>query len=242
VAGAAGVCSTFAFSASDAALMAPAAYGAILLSVGFALLSPRLLTAVLDRIPVAGASGYLAVRALRGRVEQLSGVLMPLIMFTGVAAATLSMQAVETDAIEASGIPKSVDAKNLETLNLVVVGIIVLFCCITLINSLYAATSFRAREFGQQRLAGATPGQVLGAVGVEGVVLTVTGVLFGTAAALAGAVPFTVVRTDAVLPGRGPGIWLVVVAIAAAATLGTALATTRRMLRVPAVEAVGLAA
>ncbi|MET8223326.1 ABC transporter permease [Streptomyces sp. NPDC005301] len=241
-AGAAGVCSTFAFSASDAALMAPAAYGAILLSVGFALLSPRLLTAVLDRIPVAGASGYLAVRALRGRVEQLSGVLMPLIMFTGVAAATLSMQAVETDAIEASGIPKSVDAKNLETLNLVVVGIIVLFCCITLINSLYAATSFRAREFGQQRLAGATPGQVLGAVGVEGVVLTVTGVLFGTAAALAGAVPFTVVRTDAVLPGRGPGIWLVVVAIAAAATLGTALATTRRMLRVPAVDAVGLAA
>ncbi|MFJ3223089.1 FtsX-like permease family protein [Streptomyces sp. NPDC086783] len=242
VAGAAGVCSTFAFSASDAALMAPAAYGAILLSVGFALLSPRLLTAVLDRLPVAGASGYLAVRALRGRVEQLSGVLMPLIMFTGVAAATLSMQAVETDAIQASGIPKSVDAKNLETLNLVVVGIIVLFCCITLINSLYAATSFRAREFGQQRLAGATPGQVLGAVGVEGVVLTVTGVLFGTVAALAGAVPFTVVRTDAVLPGRGPGIWLVVVVVAAAATLGTALATTRRMLRVPAVEAVGLAA
>ncbi|WP_399476419.1 hypothetical protein [Streptomyces sp. TRM68367] len=58
------------------------------------------------------------------------------------------------------------------------------------------------REFGQQRLAGATPGQVLGVVGAEGVILTVTGLLFGTLAALAGIVPFTVVRTDTVLPGH----------------------------------------
>ncbi|WP_019327676.1 FtsX-like permease family protein, partial [Streptomyces sp. TOR3209] len=40
VTGVAGACSTFLFSASDEALMAPPAYGAILLSVGFALLSP----------------------------------------------------------------------------------------------------------------------------------------------------------------------------------------------------------
>jgi len=236
------VCSTFAFSSTDAALMAPAAYGAILLAVGFALLSPKLLRALLDRLPLTGPSGYLAVRTMRERAAQLSGVLMPLILFTGMATATLYMQAVENDAIDASGVPKSIDAKNLETLNLVVVGIIVVFSCIMLINSLYAATTYRRREFGQQRLAGATPGQVLGMIGIESLVLTVTGVFFGTAAGLAGIIPFTMVRTDSVLPDEGLGIWLGIVAVAGAAVLVTSLVTARRALRTPAVGAVSLAA
>jgi putative ABC transport system permease protein len=240
--GGAAVCSTFAFSASTAALMAPAAYGAILLSVGFALLAPRLLKGLLDTLPLSGASGYLAVRNLRERAAELSGVLMPLILFTGMATATLYMQAVESDAVDASGVPKSIDAKNLATLNLVVVGIIVVFACVMLINSLYAATTYRAREFGQQRLAGATPGQVLGMVGVESALLTFTGVGFGTVAGLAGILPFTMVRTDSMWPGQGLGIWLVIVAIAAAATMGTSLVTARRALRTPAVDAVALAA
>ncbi|MGW3411671.1 FtsX-like permease family protein [Streptomyces sp. NPDC000888] len=236
------VCSTFGFSATDAALMAPAAYGAILLSVGFALLSPRLLKGLLDRLALTSPSGYLAVRNLRRRTVELSGVLMPLILFTGMATATLYMQAVESDAIEASGVPKSIDAKNLETLNLVVVGIIVVFSCIMLVNSLYAATTYRSREFGQQRLAGATPGQVLAMIGAEGLVVTVTGVLLGTVAALAGLIPFTVVRTDATWPDQGLGIWFTIVAVAATVTLGTSLFTARRTLRTPAVAAVTMAA
>ncbi|MDG4864048.1 FtsX-like permease family protein [Streptomyces sp. T-3] len=247
VVGALGVCSTFALDSDFEALMAAPAYGAILLSVGFALLSPQLLRGLLARLEgpitaLAGASGYLTVHNMRQRAGQLAGVLMPLIMFTGLATATLYMQAVESDAIKASGLPKSIDAKNLETLNFVVVGIIVAFCCIMLISTLYAATSYRGREFGQQRLAGATPGQVLGMVGAEGLVLTVTGVFFGTVAALAGIVPFTFARTDSFWPGQGPGIWLTVVAIAAVATLGTSVGTARRTLRTPAVEAVALAA
>ncbi|MFF9030934.1 FtsX-like permease family protein [Streptomyces iakyrus] len=241
VAGAAAATSTFAFSATDAALMAPPAYGAILLSVGCALKAPQLLAAVLDRLPLGGASGWLAVRNLRERAGQLAGILMSLILFTAVATATLTMQAVESDALAASGAVKSVDAKNLETLNFTVVGIIVVFVCVMLVNSLYAATSYRGREFGQQRLAGATPGQVLGVVGAEGLVLTVVGVLFGTVAALAGSVPFTVVRTDAVLPEQAFGVWLAVVAVAAAVTMGTGLATARRVLRTPAVGAVASA-
>ncbi|MEU6372491.1 FtsX-like permease family protein [Streptomyces sp. NPDC046909] len=242
VAGVVSASSTFLFSSTDEALMAPSAYGAILLSVGLALSAPRLLEGVLDRLRLSGAAGWLAVRNLRERAGHLAGILMSLILFTAVATATLTMQSVESDAVEASGLVKSVDAKNLETLNLTVVGIIVVFVCVMLVNSLYAATTYRAREFGQQRLAGATPGQVLGVVGVETLVLTATGVFFGTVAALAGIVPFTVVRTDAVLPGQAFGIWLAVVAVASAVTLGTSLATARKVLRTPATEAVGLAA
>ncbi|MGF0176453.1 FtsX-like permease family protein [Streptomyces sp. Marseille-Q5077] len=239
--GAAAASSTFAFSATDAALMAAPAYGAILLSVGFALLAPQLLEGVLDRLPLNGASGWLAVRNLRERAGHLAGILMSLIPFTAVATATLTMQAVESDALAASGLTKSIDAKNLETLNFTVVGIIVVFVCVMLVNSLYAATSYRGREFGQQRLAGATPGQVLGTVGVETLILTVSGVLLGMVAALAGIVPFTMVRTDGVLPGQAYGTAVAVVAVAAAVTLGTSLATARRMLRTPAVGAVAVA-
>ncbi|MFF0092234.1 FtsX-like permease family protein [Streptomyces canus] len=240
--GAVSVTSTFAFSATDEALMATPAYGAILLSVGFALLAPRLLKGVLDRFPLTGSSGWLAVRNLRRRADHLSGILMSLILFTAVSVATLYMQGVESDAMRASGAVRTVDAKNLQTLNLTVVGIIVVFVCVMLVNSLYAATTYRGREFGQQRLAGATPGQVLGTVGVEGLVLTAVGLCFGTVAALAGIIPFTVVRSDSVLPHQGLGIWLAVASIAAAATIGTGLVTARRVLRTPAVEAVGSAA
>ncbi|MZD09404.1 FtsX-like permease family protein [Streptomyces sp. SID5785] len=247
VVGALAVSSTFAMNATDAALMAAPAYGAILLSVGFALVSTDLLRGFLRRAEplitaLAGVSGYLTVRNMRRRADQLSGVLMPLILFTAMATATLYMQGVENDAIKASGLTRSIDDKNLETLNLTVVGIIVVFACIMLINSLYAATAYRVREFGQQRLAGATPAQVLGTVAVEGVVLTVTGVFFGTLAALAGLLPFTAVRADRLLPDQGPGIWIAVVAVATAATLVTSLATARRGLKVPAVDAVALAA
>lgn len=97
------------------------------------------------------------------------------------------------------------------------------FVCVLLVNSLYAETTYRAREFGQQRLTGATPGQVLGTVGVEGAILTATAIFFGTAAGLAGIIPFTTVRTDAVLPGQGLGIWVAIVAVGVAATLGTSV-------------------
>ncbi|MBD0844172.1 FtsX-like permease family protein [Streptomyces sp. TRM68416] len=240
-AGALSVCATFAFSATDEALMAPPAYGAILLSVGCALLAPRLLTGVLDRLPLSGARGWLAVRNLRERAGQLAGILMSLILFTAVSTATLTMQAVESDALAASGAVKSVDAKNLETLNFTVVGIIVVFVCVMLVNSLYAATIYRGREFGQQRLAGATPDQVLGTVGVEALILTLTGLAFGALTALAGIVPFTMVRTDGVLPGEVYGIGATVAAVAAATTLGTSLITARRALRTPAVRAVAVA-
>ncbi|GAA2383219.1 ABC transporter permease [Streptomyces glaucosporus] len=247
VAGAGGVATTFALDPAAPALMAAPAYGSILLATGLALLSPALLRALLGPVERAGgtpggASVHLAVHNLRRNAARLSGILMPMVLFTGIATATLSIQAAENDAMRASGVARTADDRTLETLNLTIVGIIVVFACVMLVNSLYAATSHRRGEFGRQRLAGATPAQVLGTVGAEGVVLTAAGVLLGTVAGLAGTLAFTVVRTDEVLPDRGPAIWLGVAAVAAAATLATSLATARRALRVPAVRAAAVTA
>ncbi|MFE4214671.1 FtsX-like permease family protein [Streptomyces sp. NPDC056844] len=247
VAGAGGVLTTYAVDPAEEMLMAFPAYGAILLSVGFAVLAPALLGRILELLrgpldALGGAGGYLSTRHLRRRGAELAGVLMPMIIFTGMATATLYIQGVESAWVTRSGLDRTVEDKNLETLNLVVVGIIVVFSCIMLVNSLYAATSYRRREFGQQRLAGATPGQVLGVVGREAVVLTLTGLVLGTLAGIAGIIPFTMVRTDQVLPDQGPGTWLAVMAVAAAATLGTSLGTARRALSTPAIDAVTVAA
>ncbi|MFE4449940.1 FtsX-like permease family protein [Streptomyces sp. NPDC056796] len=247
VAGTGGVLSTYAVDSSAQTLMAFPAYGAILLSVGFAVLAPSLLGRLLDllRAPLAafgGAGGHLSARNLRRRGAESAGVLMPMIIFTGVATATLYIQGVESAWAEASGPGRSIDDKNVETLNLVVVGIIVAFSCIMLVNTLYAATSHRSREFGQQRLAGATPGQVLGVVARESVILTLTGLVLGTVAGVAGIIPFTMVRTGHVLPDQGPGTWLAVLGVATAVTLVTSLGTARRALRTPAIDAVAVAA
>ncbi|MER5551075.1 FtsX-like permease family protein [Streptomyces sp. NPDC002793] len=247
VAGAGGILTTYAVDGTNEMLMAFPAYGAVLLSVGFAVLAPSLLGRLLEvlRGPLAavgGASGYLSAHNLRRRGAELAGVLMPMIIFTGMATATLYIQAVESDWVAASGLAKTVDDKNVETLNLVVVGIIVVFSCIMLVNSLYAATSYRSGEFGRQRLAGATPGQVLGVVGWEAVILTLTGLVLGTVAGIAGIIPFTMVRTDQVLPDEGPVTWLAVMAIATVATLSTSIGTARRTLRTPAIDAVTVGA
>nr|WP_240929838.1 ABC transporter permease [Streptomyces coryli] len=248
VAGAGSSGTTLAMEAGSPASMAPPSYGAILVAVGLALLAPEMLKAVLDRLQRRateryGAGGFLTVHNMRQRADQMSGMLTSLTLFTGMATALLYMQGIESDAIAAAGLTKSVEDKNLETLNYIVVGIVIAFACIMLINSLYAATSYRGREFGQQRLAGATSRQVLGMVGLEGVVLAATGILAGTLAGLAGVLPFSLLRTDSPWPeGQSPVIWLAIVAIAAAATLVTSLATAGRALRTPVVEAVAVAA
>ncbi|WP_018216054.1 FtsX-like permease family protein [Salinispora vitiensis] len=245
-AGIAGVGATFGMQATDSALMAAPAYGSILLAAGLAVFSPYLLRALLRPmgpvlIRVFGGGGHLAVLNTRERAAELSAVLMPLVLFTGLATATLYLQAVESDAIRAAGIRRSVEDTNLETLNFTVVGIIAGFACLMLINSLYSATTYRRREFGQQRLAGATPAQVLSMVGCETVLVTVTGVVFGTLAGAAGVVAFAAVRTDDPDPGQGPWIWLGVVALCTAATATTTLVTARRVSGVPAVHAVAAA-
>ncbi|GAA2585988.1 FtsX-like permease family protein [Actinomadura fulvescens] len=226
---------------SDA--MSTAGQASIYAAVGLALLGPFMIRRVVALLAgtverVGGVTGQLAVCNLRGQTGRLAGALTPIVLFTAIATGTLYMQSTENAALEAAGLAKSVEQKNIETLNLVVIGMIVVFAAIMLVNTLLAATAYRGREFGQQRLAGATPGQVLGMVALEGAVLTVTGVLLGTVASLFTILPYASVRLGSALPDGGPAVYAGVVALAVALTLGTALGAARRAVRTPAVAAV----
>jgi FtsX-like permease family len=216
---------------------------AIWFAIGLAILAPALLRAAtrvaagpLERL--GGASGYLTVENLRHRTQQMAGALMPIILFTAIAAGTITMQVTENHASAAEGLVKNAEQKAIETLNFVVVGMIALFAAIMLINTLVAATTHRRQELGQHRLAGATPPQVLRMVGLESAVLVATGVLFGTIASLVTVVPYSIARTDSAVPPTWVGIYAGVVAVAAALTLGASLGAARHAIRPPAVEAV----
>jgi ABC-type antimicrobial peptide transport system permease subunit len=149
------------------------------------------------------------------------------------------LQSIENAAME--GLVKTNEQRNIETLNFVVVGMIALFAAIMVVNTLVAATVSRRREFGQQRLAGSTPPQVLGMVGLESAVLAATGVLFGALASIATIVPYSVARTQTVIPDQTAGILLGVVVAAAALTLAASLGATRRAIVTPAIRAVATA-
>lgn len=148
------------------------------------------------------------------------------------------MQSIESSV--SAGVTKTVEEKNIETLNLVVVGMIAVFAAIMVVNTLLAVVAHRRREFGQQRLAGSTPGQVLQMAGVESLVLLTTGVLFGSVASLVTVIPYSIASADTVVPDATVGVYLAIVGAAAVLTVATTLAATRKAITVPAVDAVAV--
>lgn len=225
---------------SDA--MATSGQADIFAGIGLALLAPAIMRRVtaLAAGPLralGGAAGDLAASTMRRRTGALASAVTPVILFVGTAVGTLYLQATENAAMDAAGLAKTAEQKSIETLNFVVIGMVVLFTAIMLVNTLIAATAHRRREFGQTRLAGATPGQVLGAVALESVLLTVTGVLAGTVASVFTIVPFGLARRDSAVPDGDVWTFLAVAALAAVLTGATAYGATRRTIRVPAVEA-----
>ncbi|MGI5327474.1 FtsX-like permease family protein [Actinomadura nitritigenes] len=222
--------------------MAASGQADIFAAIGLALLAPvivRRATALLaGPVRAFGVAGDLAVTNLRRRTGAMASAVTPIILFTGIAVGTLFLQATENGAMDRSGLAKTADQKGIETLNLVVIGMVVLFAAIMLVNTLVAATVHRRREFGQARLAGATPAQVLGTVALESAALTVVGVACGTVASVFTIIPFAVARKGSAVPDGSAWIYVGVVALAAALTAVTALAAARRTLRTPAVAAV----
>jgi putative ABC transport system permease protein len=222
--------------------MATAGQASVHAAIGLALLAPTLVRTVAGRLsrPLerTGASGYLAAQNVRQRTQQLARALMPIILFTATTGA-LYMQSIENAAPPVAGSSTSAaEADNIETLNYVVVAMIAAFAAVLLINTLLAATIDRRNEFAQLRLAGATPPQVLLMVSLESSVLLVTGIVFGSLAALFTMLPYSIARTGSLLPDPTIAIYLGVVGVAVALTAAASLAPARRALRGSAVEAV----
>ncbi|WP_250005642.1 FtsX-like permease family protein [Actinoplanes sp. M2I2] len=215
--------------------MQTAGQAGIWASIGLALLAPellRLVTAVLSPlVRLFGAPGELALQGPR-----LSSAVMPVLLFTGIATGTVYMQGIEDRA--AAGTTQPGYAQDIQTLNYVVVGLITVFVAIMLVNTLIAATAHRRREFAQQRLAGATRGQVTAMVALEGLLITVTGVLGGLVAALFTVLPFGSARAGRVWPDASPAAFGIVAAIAVMLTATALLRTARRSVRGPATAAV----
>jgi putative ABC transport system permease protein len=228
------------FDESAEALMAVAGQAAILSGIGFALLAPTIMTMVRATLAAwlqrTGASSYLTALNLRGHRHDLATALAPIILFTAIATGTLYMQSIENAAPAMSADL----AQTIETLNYVVVGMIALFAAVMLTNTLVATTVHRRREFGQLRLAGTTPPQVLRMVGLEATILTTTGVLFGSLAAIATVIPYSLVKTDTVLPDATITIYLGIVLIAAVLTLAASLGTARRTIHEPAIQTIAI--
>jgi ABC-type antimicrobial peptide transport system permease subunit len=213
-------------------------------AIGLAVLAPALLRAGTKVLAwplqhFGGASGYLAVLNLRERTKQLAGALMPIILFTAIATGTIYMQAIENAATD--GVAQTQEEESIETLNFVVVGMIAVFAAVMVINTLIAATTHRRQELAQHRLVGATPEQVLHTVGLESLVLVATGVTCGTIASLVTIVPYSIARTDSLVPDASVAIWLGIVAVAAALALASSLGAARHAVKAPAVEAAAVA-
>jgi putative ABC transport system permease protein len=222
--------------------MQTAGQASLYAAIGFALLAPLLVRTVATRLVTplrtAGAGGFLAALNVRQRTQQLASALMPIIIFTATTG-TLYMQKIENEApAVANTVITAAEAKNLETLNYVVVGLIAAFAAILLINTQITTTSYRRQELGQLRLAGSTPTQALLMVSLESLVLLVTGVVFGTLAALFTILPYSIARTDSLLPNSGIAIYLAVVGAAAILTLAASVGAAWRAVRTPATEAV----
>jgi putative ABC transport system permease protein len=234
-----------AMSGEDTDAMQTAGQASIWASIGLALLAPPVLRAAVWLlggllVRVGGPSGWLTVQNLRSRSRHHAAAVLPIVLFVGISTATIAMQLIENGAVRAAGGATEEFQRTIETLNLVVVGMIALFAAIMLVNTLVAATAHRRREFAQQRLAGATPRQVVATVAAECLVLAGTGVVLGAVASLATVVPFGLARADGSFGDASAAVYPGVAAAAVLVTLGTGLAAARRAVRPPAVSAVAV--
>lgn len=141
--------------------MSTAGPGGVLACLGLAVLSPvllRLATAGFGWVlRPFGVAGHLARHDLRARAHVLGAALAPITVFAGISTGTVYLVAIENRA--SAGLVATREAEDVELLNYVVVGMIALFAAIMVVNTLAAAIADRRREFGQQRLAGATGGR-----------------------------------------------------------------------------------
>ncbi|WP_326797119.1 FtsX-like permease family protein [Streptomyces sp. NBC_01808] len=129
------------------------------------------------------------------------------------------------------------DTETQAWVNYLMVGMIVAYTAISVVNNLVLSVSGRRREFGLQRLAGATRRQVLRMLTIEALIVAGIGVALGTAAAATALVPFSHAAADSLLPSGPLSIYAAVVAGAVALALTATLVPGWAALRARPAEA-----
>ncbi|MGW1196288.1 ABC transporter permease [Streptomyces sp. NPDC002536] len=131
------------------------------------------------------------------------------------------------------------DNRTQASVNYLVVGLLVVYTALSVVNTTAVAVGNRRREFALQRLTGATRGQVLRMMAVEGGLVAAVGLSLGTVAAGTTLVPFCLAAADGSWWPAGPvSVYLTVVAVAVVVVLAATLVPTWAALRVRPVEAV----
>ena len=217
-----------AHSADPYAAMSTSGSSAILVGVGFAVLSPVLLRfgASLVRPFVArrGAQGFLAAYNTTRRSALLADVLAPVIVLTATVIGVLMLVA-----IDARTLTPGTGDHTITLLNDVITGMIALFAAVTVLNAFAAVLSLRREELARLRLVGATVAQLRGSVLGEAWIVAGIGVVFGAIASCATVVPFAMARGEGPVPNGD--LWLppVLAAVVVAITISSARVALRRV-------------
>ncbi|MEU7482661.1 FtsX-like permease family protein [Streptomyces sp. NPDC042319] len=119
-------------------------------------------------------------------------------------------------------------------------GMVVGYATIALVNTQVIATTERRRELLLQRLIGATRRQVMQMMTVEGVLVSVAGIVLGVLVAALTLVPLSVSVLGSPVPDGSPWIFIGVVAAALGLTLATTLLSTLLVLRSRPGDVVGM--
>ncbi|GAA0034817.1 MULTISPECIES: FtsX-like permease family protein [Brevibacterium] len=201
--------------------------GVVLVSVGTALLAGEILALtnrVLGVVPDRGSAvGHLARINLRAVPQRTRPLVTFLVLFIGVSAGTLSMQAIENEANADSGGIGAVMA----SINYLVVVLIAAFMAIALANNLVSAINARQQELTDMRLVGATTTQVRGTVLTEGAVAVLASAVCATVVAAIAVVPFAIAKLGTPLAVLDPVPYVSMIAVAAVLTLGIIAVATQ---------------
>lgn len=210
--------------------------GCVLVAIGAALLASELLrladrTLIIVLRRFGGPSARLAAINLRIAPDRIRPAVTFLILFIGVGAGTLSMQAIENHtAASNSGI-----GQLMATINYLVVLLIAAFMSIALINNLVASIRQRQQELAVMSSVGATIGQSTRMLVLETAIAVTVAVAVGLVGAVIVVLPFAILKTGSATAAV-QGVPLLAVALAAGGiamlitiTSGTTTARAARM-------------
>ncbi|WKU45242.1 FtsX-like permease family protein [Streptomyces sp. VNUA116] len=176
----------------------------------------------------AGLPAQLLVRAAPGAGDRLRADL------TAFAAQHPELKVTDRDALMTAHAQNS---RTQASVNYLIIGMLVAYTALSVVNTTAVAVGNRRKEFALQRLTGATRGQVLRMMTVEGGLVAVVGLLLGGVAAASTLVPFGYALGGAGTISGPPEIAVTVIGTGLALTLAATLIPTWWALRSRPVEA-----